>query len=71
MNISRVFVELVSYIEKAVDSGTSFFKLSDIHSLYMNCLEDFGISKGFNKTRLKERLLEHFLESQEQSDDKT
>ena len=70
MNTSRVFVELVNYIEKAVDSGTSFFKLSDIHSLYMNRLEDFGISKGFNKTRLKERLLEHFPESQEQSDGK-
>ena len=68
MNTSRVFVELVSYIEKAVDSGTSFFKLSDIHSLYMNRLKDFGISKGFNKTRLKERVLKHFPESQEQYD---
>ena len=68
MNISRVFVELVSYIEKTVGSGTSLFKLSDIHSLYMNRLKDFGISKGFNKTRLKERLLEHFPEADEQFD---
>ena len=34
MNISRVFVELISYIEKAVNSGTLFFKLSEIHSLH-------------------------------------
>ncbi len=68
MNISRVFVELVSYIEKTVGSGTSLFKLSDIHSIYMNRLKDFGISKGFNKTRLKERLLEHFPEADEQFD---
>ncbi len=68
MNMSRVFVELVSFIEKTVGSGTSLFKLSDIHSLYMNRLKDFGISKGFNKTRLKERLLEHFPETDEQFD---
>ena len=65
MNISRVFVELVSYIEKTVQSGTSLFKLSEIHFLYMNRLKDFGISKG---TRLKERLLEHFPEADEQCD---
>ena len=68
MNISRVFVELVSYIEKTVQSGTSLFKLSEIHFLYMNRLKDFGISKGFNRTRLKERLLEHFPEADEQYD---
>ena len=68
MNISREFVELVSYIQKTVGSGTSLFKLSDIYSLYMNRLKDFGISKGFNKTRLKERLLEHFPEADEQFD---
>jgi hypothetical protein len=65
MNISRVFVELVSYIEKNVGTGTL---LSEIHSLYMNRLKDFGISKGLNKTKLKERLLEHFPEAEEQYD---
>ena len=68
MNIFRVFVELVSYIEKTCNPGTSLFKLSEIHSLYVNRLQDFGISKGFNKTRLKERLLEHSPEAEEHYD---
>ena len=68
MNISRVFVELVSYNEKTCNSGTSLFKLSEIHSLYVNRLQNFGIPKGFNKTKLKERLLEHFPEAEEQYD---
>ena len=35
LNESRVFVhvELTSYIEKAVDSGTLLFLLSDVHSM--------------------------------------
>ena len=68
MNIFRVFVELVSYIEKTCNPGTSLFKLSEIHSLYVNRLQDFGISKGFNKTRLKEQLLEHSPEAEEHYD---
>ena len=32
-NESRAFVELSSYIEKAVNSGNVLFKLSDIHSM--------------------------------------
>jgi len=48
MKCFRVFVELVSYIEKTCNSGTSLFKLSENHSLYVNHLQVFGISKGFN-----------------------
>ena len=39
LNESIVFVELTIYIEKAVYSGTLLFKLSEIHVLYVNCLE--------------------------------
>jgi hypothetical protein len=39
MNESREFVEFTSYIEKAVGSGMLLFKLSEIHSVYVNCLE--------------------------------
>ncbi len=70
VNESRVFVELTSYIESAVCSGTILFKLSDIHTLYVNRLEDLGIAKVINKTRLKNQLLEHFSEAQEQYDGK-
>ena len=60
LNESRTFVELTNYIEKAVDSGTLIFKVSEIHSLYVNRLEDLGINKLVNKTRLKDTLLQHF-----------
>ena len=67
---SRVFVELTSYIEKAVDSGTLLFLLSDVHSMYVNRLADFCINKQINKTRLKVSVLEKFPEAQEQHDGK-
>ena len=70
LNESRVFVELTSYIEKAVDSGTLLFLLSDVHSMYVNRLADFGINKQINKTRLKVSVLEKFPEAQEQHDGK-
>ena len=68
MNESRVFVELTSYIEKAVESGDLLFKLSEIHSLYVNRLAELGILKTINKTRLKDLLLKHFPDAQEQYD---
>ena len=43
MNESRVFIELITYIEKAVESGTLPFKLAELHSV--NCLGDLGITK--------------------------
>ena len=70
LNESRVYVELTSYIEKAVYSGTLLFKLSEIHVLYVNRLEDLGIKKAINKTRLKVSFLEHFPEALEQFDGK-
>ena len=70
LNESRVFAELTSYIERAVDSGTLLFQLSDVHSMYVNRLEDLGIDKKINKTRLKVSLLEKFPEAQEQHDGK-
>ena len=58
-----MFVEITNYIEKAVDSGTLLFKLSEIHSLYVNRVKDLGINKLVNKTRLKINLLKHFPEA--------
>ena len=68
MSESRVFVELASYIEKAVDSGTLLFKLSELHSLYVTLLKDLGIVKTVNKTRLKDLILNYFPGAQEQYD---
>ena len=61
---SRVLVELTTYIEQVVESGETVFKLSEIHSLYTSRLKGLGIQKQVNKTRLKEKLLEHFVEAQ-------
>ena len=71
MNESRAFVELTSYIEKSVESGTLLFKLADLHCLYVNRLEEFGIKKLVNKTRLKSHLLARFSGAQEQCDGKS
>ena len=68
MSELRVFVELVSYIEKAVDSGTLLFKLSELHSLYVTRLKDLGIVKIVNKTRLKDLILNYFPGAQQQYD---
>ena len=38
--------------------------LHEIHSLYTSRLKELGIQKQVNKTRLKEKLLEHFVEAQ-------
>ena len=68
MSESRVFVELASYIELAVDSGTLFLKLSELHSLYVTHLKDLGIVKTVNKTRLKDLILNYFPGAQQQYD---
>ena len=70
LNESRAFVKLANYIERSVFSGTLFFKLSELHMLYVSRLEDLGIKKAINKTRLKLQLLENFPEAQEQRDGK-
>ena len=69
-NESRAFVELTSHIDNAIDSGTLLFRLSELHSLYVKRLEDLGMKKSINKTRLKKDLLQHFPDSQEQQEGK-
>ena len=71
MSESRVFVELITFMEKSVDSGMLLFRLADLHTLYINRLGDLAIRKTVNKTRLKNDILKHFSEAQEQSDGKS
>lgn len=69
MDESVAFVELTEYIEGCSESGSHLFKLTDLTSLYVQRLENLGINKTINKTRLKNALLEHFKGSlQEQTD---
>lgn len=70
INECRAFIELVNFIEKSVEEGTQFFKLSELHSLFEGRLKDLGVTKTVNKTRLKKALLEHLEDAQEQHDGK-
>ncbi len=65
---SRAMLELISYINSAVEDGTLVFTLSKLHSLYVNRLKDLGIEKQVNKTRLRAAVLE--LDAQQQYDGK-
>lgn len=67
---SQAFIELTEYIENSVDNGKLLFLLSELHSMYVTRLENLGVHKTINKTRLKTSLLENFQEAQEQSDGK-
>ena len=68
INESRAFVELVHYMENSVESGTLFFVLSELHMLYETRLKDLGVAKSVNRFRLKNKILGHFTEAQEQND---
>ena len=68
---AKAFEELVQYINGCLENGTLWFKLSDLFTLYVRNLEDHGIIKTVNKTRLKNLLLDHFADdAQEQTDGK-
>ena len=68
---SIVFAELASYIESKVETGTSIFKLSDLHCMYEDCHKIIGTEKTTNRIRLKLRLRFKFgQECQEQTDGK-
>ena len=61
VNESRAFSELVSYMENCMRNDSCLiFKLSELHSLYVDRLASFGIHKTVNKTRFKQQILDHF-----------
>ena len=68
VNESRAFIELVDFIEKSVENETLFFVLAELHDMYQIRLNDLGVNKQVNRFRLKNKLLAHFEEAQEQTD---
>ena len=60
--MARVLAELVCCIENCVANGTYIFKLSELHSLFSENLQDLGFYKDIHKTVLKDQLLKHFSE---------
>jgi hypothetical protein len=67
---ARVLVELFTYVKNCVEDGTFFFKFSTLHQLYEKRLRDLGVQKEINRMRLKEKIMSHFSQAQEQSDGK-
>ena len=55
---ARAFAELISYIETALEEDTHIFKLSELHTVYLERLQNFGLSLSVNKTRLKDDIIE-------------
>lgn len=58
--------ELMKHIQVEVDSGKHIFKLSELHSFYLNHLTSIGLDKQIQKTRLKNLILEHFSNASEE-----
>ena len=67
---ARAFAELVAHVDELLEAGNFLFKCSVLHNLYEQRLKEFGVDIAINKTRLKEKLLEHFSDMglQEQYD---
>ena len=63
-------MELYAYIENCVEDGTFCFKFSVLHQLYEERLQHLGVEKQTNRGLLKEKVLAHFPQTQEQSDGK-
>jgi hypothetical protein len=70
MSESRAFTELLGYIDSRIDEGCLLFPLTELHSLFTARLQDLGICKEINKSRLKTKILEHFLDAEQQTDGK-
>lgn len=52
--------ELLQFIKEEITGGRSIFALQDLTDMMTERLEQHGIQKTVNRTRLKERVLEHF-----------
>lgn len=68
---ARTLAELISFMESSAESGILLFKLSSLHDLYVSRLRNLHVDKSVNKTRLKNRIIEHYHgQIQEQTDGK-
>ena len=51
---ARVFAELVSFTEHALEEGNFCFRIPDLCHMYEHRLRDFNISKETNKSGFKD-----------------
>ncbi len=59
--LSRVFAELASFIENDVEHGNYIFKLSLLHSFYIDRLCSLGIKKDINKNTSAQKVQAHYI----------
>ena len=59
---ARAFVELVDHIEEQIMSEINMFRLKDLYDLHQSRLQKLGCDYMTNKTRLKEKIISHFME---------
>ena len=52
--------EFFQYINEEVTAGSSIFALQDLTDIMTESLEQHGIKMIVNRTRLKQKILEHF-----------
>lgn len=67
---AQAFAEMAADIESMIEEGNQIFKLTDLHAIYEDRLRKLGLDTSINKTRLKNNIIDHFLDSgiQEQTD---
>ena len=63
---ARAIEELFGFIEDSLQEGQYFFKLQELHEMLTKRLQQFGIEKEKNRTKLKEKLLLEFPQATEQ-----
>ena len=69
---ARALVELFTFVENGVEDGTFYFKFSTLHQNYEERVRwSLGFENETNRTQLKENLLAHFPQAQQQSDGKS
>ena len=69
---ARAFVEVVSYVEAAIEGEVYMFKFKELCCLYQKRLKEFSYDVEINKSQFKESIPDYFESSgiQEQSDRK-
>ena len=69
---ARAFVEVVSYVEAAIEDKLCMFKVKEHRCLYQKRLKEFGYDVEINRSKFKESIRNYFESSgiQEQSDGK-
>ena len=67
---AQAFAETIADIENMIEEGNQILKLTDLYAMYVKRSRKLGLDTSINKTRLKNNIIDHFLDAgiQEQTD---